>query len=409
MTISTASRHLGRIVCCGVLAALLLVTQTRADPASARAAVRVAMDDMEKAVLAGDQAAYLAHVATDDPNFATEQKNWAKDLGKFVPVEFSLAFEDEDKDAAFSDDEARFTLVMSWKMPEDMAGGGGGINRKIKYPVLFRRENDKWLYRGEDWTILEAPGVGTGGGARVKFFPGHERAAQAIIDALPEIRAHVDEGFELKIDRVQEVKIYKSMRHLQASIYLSYVDQLGGWNEPKESIKVLSNAVGGKGGARIVLAHEYGHVCTFEYGPHTSDMPWWVLEGAAELAAEYYAHDADGVDAQNQKWAKAGMLARWEDMADFRSCPDRLQWNVYKQGQHMLGYISEHWKRQGRNAWLKSMAQGKTIDQATQEVMGMPFADLDKQWRESLGAVEARVIEPAGDAPETKKPGKPLP
>src|SRR6185436_15781419 len=65
-------------IAAALCAALVLVAPLRADPASARAAVRAAMDDMEKAVLAGDQAAYLSHVATDDPNFATEQKNWAK-------------------------------------------------------------------------------------------------------------------------------------------------------------------------------------------------------------------------------------------------------------------------------------------------------------------------------------------
>ena len=63
----------------------------------------------------------------------------------------------------------------------------------------------------------------------------------------------------------------------------------------------------------------------------------------------------------------------------------------------LLGYISEKWGRTGRNSWLRLMANGKTIDEATRDVMGMPFADLDTQWRASLGSQPA--AEPTPEKP----------
>jgi hypothetical protein len=196
---------------------------------------------------------------------------------------------------------------------------------------------------------------------------------------------------------VQEVKIYRSMRHLQESIYLSYTDPLGGWNEPGESIKILAGASEGRDQSPV-LSHEYGHVCTFEFGPKTSDMPWWVLEGVAELSAEFYTDDAESVDFLCRSWAKRGHLAPWDDMADFRKTEKKWMTHVYKQGHHMLGYISEKWGRAGRNSWLRAMANGKTIDEATKEVMGMPFSDLDAQWRASL-TEDSRAGEKAEKTP----------
>jgi hypothetical protein len=73
-------------------------------------------------------------------------------------------------------------------------------------------------------------------------------------------------------------------------------------------------------------------------------------------------------------------------MADFRKTPQKWMMHVYKQGQHMLGYVSERFGREGRNAWLRAMAQGATLDDATQQVFKITFEQLDADWRASLKA-----------------------
>jgi hypothetical protein len=146
--------------------------------------------------------------------------------------------------------------------------------------------------------------------------------------------------------------------------------------------------------ARPLLAHEYGHCATFEYGPKTSDMPWWVLEGVAELSAEEFSRSKERVEMQVARWARRGELAPWDEMADFHKCPEKWQPQVYGQGHHILGYISDTWGRSGRNKWLKLMANGKSLDDATKEALGLSFAELDKKWRATL--------------PQTDQPAEPV-
>lgn len=367
---------LTRAVILSLLAVVAVIPQAaRAD----KVEVRAVMDEIQKAVLKGDKAGYLSHVASDDPIFLKEQQNWAADFDHHVPVEYTISIKDDD--GAFDASESRFQMTTEWKMGEDVPGSSP---RKLTFPVVFKKVDGRWMYAGEDWVVLEAPGVEGGAGARVRFFSGAEKRSQTIVSVLPEVRAHVDRGFAVTITRVQEVKVYKSMRHLQHSIYLSYVDGLGGWNEPGESIKVLASESRDENEAKALLAHEYGHVCTFEYGDKASSMPWWVLEGVAELAAEEFKDDAESVSTMVRSWAKRDRLAPWLDMADFRKTDRKWMGNVYVQGHHMLGYISEKYGKESRINWLKAMATGKTIDEASKDVLKLTFDELDKQWRASV-------------------------
>jgi hypothetical protein len=224
---------------------------------------------------------------------------------------------------------------------------------------------------------------------RVSYAAGLEDDAKAVAEVLPEIRAHVHEGFELTQDkdlteRVQQVKLYASVRDLQESIYLSYSDSLAGWNEPGESVKILPAGHFNKRELRVLLAHEYGHVATFQLGPKANDAPWWVLEGVAELSAEAYSRDEKSTDRIVKMWAGNGGLVDWEKLSDFRGEATRHMAQVYTQGHHMLSYISERFGRRGRNKWLTAMAQGSSIEDATKAALGMSFADLDKEWRASI-------------------------
>lgn len=396
MSMHTRSRaaSIGRLFACSLLAALLLAAPALAD----REQVRKAMDQMEHAVLAGDKTAYLAQICKDDPCFAKEQENWAADFDRHRAAAFSLSINDE-RPADFAPDEARFTLVMAWSMGEELPRAQ---DRRVSYPVVFRLKDGKWLYAGEDWHVLEADGVDGAWGARALYLDDADVPAENVVAVLPEVRAHVDEGFENQIKRVQEVKLYRSMRHLQASIYLSYTDSLGGWNEPDEAIKVLEDACRSRRSAKALLAHEYGHCATFEYGPHSSKMPWWILEGVAELSAEFFrGGDRDAVQATVERWARRDNLAPWDEMADFHNCPKKWMGHVYTQGHHMVGYISDTWHRKGRNAWLRALAQGKTLDEATTEALGLSWSDLAKQWRASLPPADPK--EPDAVAPEDKR------
>jgi hypothetical protein len=370
---------------------LLAASCVRAgEPDAVPGAIEARLSAMESAVLAGDPAAYMANIATADPEFHTEQRHWADDLKLHVPTAFDLSFSGV-SDPAHAEGAEEVRLTMSWTMP-------GGRARSVEYPARFVDSDGRWLYAGEVWTVV--------GGDRVEALcaAGLEDQGRGVVEVFPRVRAHDEEGFELTIDRVQKVKLYTSVEHLQASIYLSYVDGLGGWNEPGEAIKLLASEHIGRRGYQALLAHEFGHVCTFEMGPHATSMPWWALEGAAELAAEEFSGNGGANDAYVRTLARTGRLGAWEKLSDFRSTPASDYGLVYPQGHHMLSFISGEWGRTKRNTWLRAMAQGRTIDQATTEVLGLSFADLDTRWRASLDAQPGEARPKEGGQEGAEKP-----
>lgn len=338
------------------------------------AKLNVLIERMTKAVLATDIAGYMACVDRADPVFLQEQKNWAKDLERMPVSEFSIKAEKfrAEAPAVEGPGEIIADLTMNWKIKD------GGSARFLKYAGRFVDRKGEWLYAGEHWKVMEREGV------RVFFDAGRESIATMICEIMPGIRAHVHEGFALTIDRVQEIKLYSSMQHLQQSIYLSYTDGLSGWNEPNESIKMIASAHPDKEGMTSVLAHEYGHVCTFELGPKANDAPWWVLEGVAELSSEFYDDNGQFAQRAVRRMAKNGRLRDWASLSDFHNTKQADMQMVYTQGHAMLGYISERFGREKRIAWLKAMATGSTIDDASKAIFDQSFAELDSQWRESL-------------------------
>ncbi|MBM4107422.1 MAG: hypothetical protein FJ255_01185 [Phycisphaerae bacterium] len=392
----------------GWLVGVSLGVSSPEDAGVVRTEVEKVLGGMAAAVLAGDPEAYLKHVDHADPVFSKEQFNWAADLKKHVPVEFRMTL--GEAGVTLVDGSARGELSLVWRMPGPPHAEGEEAEpvreRTVSWPARFVRGGSGWLYAGEVWHAHESPGV------RVLHEDGLDQAAALVAELMPHVRDVVHEGFEVAPDdplphRTQEVKLYQSMAHLQASIYLSYTDSLGGWNEPGEAIKLLARPNTTRRSIENRLAHEYGHVATFEMGPHATDMPWWVLEGIANLAGEA-ATNTGSPNTTVKRWAKAGTLGNWAEMAAFDEKGRSLGRYVYAQGHHMVAYVTERFGRTRRNAWMRSMAQGATLDESSREALGLSFADLDAQWREDLALELARDEEAAAREPKTD-PGSPVP
>ncbi len=354
---------------------------TEEERAAAAVGVAEALRRMEAACLGGDDAAYMENIYEGDSEFVHEQRYFANDMKKKPAHEISLTVGELD----LRGDTAAAEMNWVWKMAAEKK------ERTVKFRASFiRAEDGRWLYAGEVWNRKVAPG------AVVMFDDGLEEQAAGALADFAAVREHVELGFNLHDKelphKTQKIKLYGSMAHLQQSICLSYENGLGGWNEPNESIKLLVRAGGRRGGLRTVITHEYGHVATFELGPTSNSMPWWILEGVADLAAEKIS----GRQSQFiERAARRGTLQKWEDLADFETVPPRIQAYVYQQGHHMLGYISDRWGKDPRVQWLTAMSNGRTLDEATREVFGLSFEDLDRDWRASLPAPEPQPEEAA--------------
>ena len=382
-----------------VISALVLA-QGGPAPSPIRAEIESTLAEMSRAVLAADKDGFLSHVAQDDPFFATEWRHWAEQLPDAKPVEFGLTI--GEGESTFEPARAVFPLVMSWLItsgPKESWGAGGTKRNAAFPPVVFTKDDPdgdgplpaRWLYRGENWERRECDGF------VICYLPGSERVVHEVFQAFPVARDHDNEGFQVK-PRPQVLRLFTSMEHLQATVYLNMPDRvLGGWSEKDESIKFMTTYTSGVAQWTNAYAHEYGHVCTWELGPMPRKLPWWVEEGVAELAAEEFRPGHwEKLDAQMRRLAMEGKLAEWSEISGYIATKPTLKHRAYVQGDHMVGYISERWGRQGRNNWLRAMALGRTLDQATREHLDRSFDQLDREWREELAKPGAAKNEDAG-------------
>ncbi|MCC5823823.1 MAG: hypothetical protein LAT64_08750 [Phycisphaerales bacterium] len=365
---------------CLLVLCLLLAPSLAADTGSgaalAEAGVRRTLAAMESAVIRADSGAYMALVDTADPFFAQEQRMWARDL-RTRPVA-SAAFVARSTPEPHAGGFWRAPVTLSWMLP------GEDRERSVSYDALFRPlglKDGVWVYAGREWDLREGAGV------RILLEPGDDRAAEMadyLADRVGELRASVETELDQQLSTDPVIKIYPDMASLQKSIALSYTDPLGGWNEPGESIKLLGRR--GFVGPRLdtIVAHELGHAVSFEYGPAMIEAPWWALEGIAEIAADPFRPRArpDGAIAM----AERGALMPFEALADFRGEAMNHMRAVYTQGRSMLAYLGERFGRDRRNAWLRAMAAGGTLEAATKGVLGMTFEQLDADWRAGLAS-----------------------
>lgn len=330
------------------------------------------MQRMTEAVLAGDPGAFLACVDDGDPVFHKEQENWAKDLIEHRPISFEINFSDRDF-VVHADGSVTARLEMDWRMDERAR------KRSVSFPAKFVPDGGGWRYAGEQWVRVRAPGV------EVLVEPELRQIGLHIASVLPGVRRHIDDMMDVHVDRVQQVKVYRSMEHLQQSIYLSYSDPLGGWNEPGEAIKMIGDEDQSGRALRTLLAHEYGHCATFDLGAHATDMPWWVLEGVAEYCSATVVGGSERALRRVQNWAEFDKLRSWDQLSDFRGEAMNHQAYVYTQGHHMIDYLARRFGLDEVVRWLAAMAQGESIENATDLVWHETWDQIDAEWRESLG------------------------
>lgn len=372
---------------------LVLSLMPLSPPVEARAVrseIEMVLAEMRRSALAGDPVGYLSHVAMEEPRFAMEMTNWAKDLAANRPVLFDLRIVEEG--AVFEPSRAEFALEMDYSVAVVADPADRSVVKRAAFPtVIFEKDaGGAWRYLGEKWSVLE------GDGFEVRYTGDFEGVARMVVEAFPVAREHVDRGFEIPGTGHQIIKLYADMEHLKATVYLSMPDpHLGGWNEAGESIKFLTRYAATVAGWTRAFAHEYGHVATWEMGPKAGEMDWWVQEGVAELAAEDFDDGRQpgtraGNDGYIRSRARAGTLVPWEAIASYRTAEQSVKYQAYAQGHHFIGYISDRWGRSGRNRWLRSMAAGKSVNQATRDRLNTEFSDLDREWRESLGAPDVQ-------------------
>ncbi|GAB5496647.1 MAG: hypothetical protein Phyf2KO_17270 [Phycisphaerales bacterium] len=340
------------------------------------------LDAMAASALAADREGYLEHIWDGEKTLHQEHWAWAKDLERITPdvLKFEIVGDPE-----IVDGEAFADIKITWNTEN-----WESHDRTIDVPVRFIDDNGRWLYAGRQWTELKGDGV------RVLYAEGLGESAVRALDIWPDIKQKVEEGFNRTLDHPQVIKMYTSMPELQFSIFPAYVEPLGGWNEPMESIKLVGFDFS-EGHLRAVLGHEYAHALTFSIPPEeiaverAHAVPWWVHEGIAELATQGFTPNRGRSQMAVEHWHRKGELQAWEDLTDFYTVDPAHYGQVYVQGRHMVSYVNDTFGTDARVEWIESMMMGASLEEASEQSLGKAWSEVDADWRAMVAAdVEER-------------------
>ncbi|MEM9372035.1 MAG: hypothetical protein AAGA55_00185 [Planctomycetota bacterium] len=360
-------------------------------PHEVTAGIRSVVSRMQSSIRREDSGAYMLAVDTLDPVFAEEQRKWARDFTVFpidsVEVRVMAGSARPGQSIGIPGDLWVAPIWFGWTLP------GEDERRTDAYLARFRPiglVTGAWVFSGRVWERHPADGV------RLLHAPDDRDAAEMaeyLADHVGRLREAVEAELGETLPLDPTIKIYPDMESLQASIALSYTTPLGGWNEPGESIKLLSRP--GAAGPRldVTVAHELGHAVSFEWGDAIVDAPWWALEGIAEVAADPFRSERfrNAEDAA-AGLARSGGLMAFERLSDFRGeAMDHIR-QVYVQGRSMVAYITGRFGPARRNAWFGAMGSGRSIDDASRSELGVSFQSLDRAWRTSLVQTDSEEL-----------------
>lgn len=325
---------------------------------------------MEDAVLEGDATAYLANVDLSDPIFAREHTNWAND---WADGDFLTDFDLDASNLQTANGYTIADLTMRW---ESTLEENPGMTTTFTAQFFVDTDMGIALYAGEYWEDTESEHF------IILAAPGQENAADNLLPELPDIYDSVTANYGYEPNTRMQIKIYQTPQALIATTLLS-LPEIAGWNEPGESLKIIDLGQQTNG---IIVAHEFTHFLTFNQADDThGNIPWWASEGIADYMAQEYISPgeqtfADPTVLTIQELAQNGDLVVWEDISVFEDTPVDLWRYVYPQGYTFMHFLTEAYGADARNAWLHNLAHDMSMDEATQDVFEVDFAELDEEF-----------------------------
>ncbi|MDX2118274.1 MAG: hypothetical protein SFY96_08850 [Planctomycetota bacterium] len=340
---------------------------------------------MSRAIYQRDSIGFLALCTDADPMTAAERRYFARDFID-TPVHFiaTTAFEPRRRrvpgvDGVVVDAAVQWLWEYRDTVPGTTTPSKPVSRRHVDY-ARFIKTSDGWKYDGPIWDKTVKDGI------EVWAMPRLHTAATNAADAFRDVRASVEATMNVHHKRNQVIKLFHTSDQLKFSIALSYNDDIDGWNEPNESIRLVSTPDQSRDDFRGLIAHEYGHVCTFALGPTANDMPWWTLEGVAEMCAEPFTRDGVNNLRELRSMADKGTLVPLKDLADFGKVTPQNFGHVYTHGHAIVTWIRRTKGSAVLDRWLRAMSNGTSYEKACIDLLGMTPAAIEQQWRLSLGA-----------------------
>ncbi|MBI5930164.1 MAG: hypothetical protein HY862_12705 [Chloroflexi bacterium] len=365
---------------------------------------------MEIAIVAGDVEKYMANVWQGDASFTTEQRRWAEAWAKQPPLSFDITLSSI---SAPTEDESFARMSVAWRgsgeaMTSDLGSGGSTIT------VHFYREaagSSRWLFAGEAWQTISLHRNGSDWTAdqtsddseklRIYYLPdygpisGTQNAGDVLAEKLPGIYTVVSRELQIEPTEVVSLKVYEYPDALRSMVDITYLHILTVWNQPGEALRFSQDLNTELPPEDEVIAGQLAYSFLYQLaGNTTGNYPWWVFEGTAQMVM--MKDFMTTPRRNNQLSAMAGIAAAdatgakldpeipqmqdWAMMEDLANVPFLQHYAASLQAGTFIYFIDATYGQDQRNAWIKSMASEKTVDEACQDILGKSFEDLTADW-----------------------------
>lgn len=329
--------------------------------------IQTAIAARAEAVLAGDEASFLATLDPADPVLRAEQREWFAGLAEHPVTTYEATGE-----------------IVAWSPGGDEAIVALTVSQ-VTYDARFARAGGRWLYAGVDWNELA-------GEHFILKYQGKDAVdPQRILDLAEEAYAQIAADLDTTIPLPQEIKLYGDADLFRASISPSPPD-VDSWAGPGAAIKLWLRE-GDERSVQEAIARELTRQALSAQGLQTD----WLREGIAAFeagratplgahwaAGEYCPIAQEAVRRHNE--FPLYEMPSWENTPDDQAALFRAQsWSV-------IEFIVERHGLAGLRRFIARSIASEDTTANLRAALGADPATFQDEWREY-----ARIAGAPGD------------
>lgn len=360
---------------------------------------------MANAVEDGDVDRYFEFIADSDPFFEQEHRRWAE-FWETQPFDrYDL---DINSIKVISDTEALARMIVNWTHPSEELVGVNGANLTVRF--VKSPETDEWLFAGEAWEIARAFWNGTNWTVvfpedevpenreeriRVYYLPdigavdGTREAAEKLLADLPGVYNVVSAELDYVPEDIIHIRFYDFQINMRAMTDLRLLPSQIYVNLPGLPMKIIVVPDTDSQPPSIEnMSTSLAESMLQEMSQENPDTPSWLMLGATEfVTAQNYRTQTFR---NNQIENVLALLPDAEDSAPEDS--PLLSGPSISVGTVLLMYINETYEEEARREWLKAiLADGQSLEDATESVLGVSFDELNEGFMIWLGEELERI------------------
>lgn len=337
----------------------------------------------ERAVLAGDQAAFLATVDPQVPNLLAEQEAWLAAWAAHPLDSFSLSGALE---ALLEDGSLLADVTVSYSGPSQA--------NPLSFSVLFTASGEKLLWAGVPQESLEQNQV------MVRYPAGEEETARAVLAEAESIYRGLGTTLGSETGEALTIKLYREGSEYRGSIspVLPSQSWLTGWTAAGESIKLQMTAEATPESYRSNLATLISRHLLYQMGVEAE----WLIKGGSI----YLARPWDGGLAEQGATSQLNQVLRQikqDELGTLAEMPPDMMLSeetlniAQAQAWDAVRFLVYRYGSEALTGLLGELAQGTALEAALQEQTGLDLARFEAAWRESFarGHVQPEWVETA--------------